>query len=64
MYEYYLIAGVLDDSVERWHQGLLQMEAACIAGDVGFWQGLGRKERRENTYCIYCIHTESAKIDI
>lgn len=33
----HLIVGVLDDSVERWHQGLLQMKAAGVAGDVGFW---------------------------
>ena len=33
----HLIVGVLDDPVQRWHQGLLQVQAACVAGDAGFW---------------------------
>lgn len=33
----HLVVGVLDDSVESRDQRLLQMEAAGVAGDVGFW---------------------------
>lgn len=33
----HLVVGILDDFVEGRYQGLLQMEAACVAGDVGFW---------------------------
>lgn len=36
----HLIVGVLDDSVEGGNQGLLQVEAAGVAGDLGVWQGL------------------------
>lgn len=36
----HLIVGVLDDSVEGGHQGLLQVEAAGVAGDLCVWQGL------------------------
>lgn len=36
----HLIVGVLDDAVEGGHQGLLQVEAAGVAGDLGVWQGL------------------------
>ena len=37
VYQSHLTAAVLDDSVESWHQRLLQVKAACIGGDVGFW---------------------------
>lgn len=34
---FHLVVGVLDDSVEGWHQGLLLMKAASIGRDVGLW---------------------------
>lgn len=33
----HLVVGVLDDSVQSRYQRLLQMQAAGIAGDAGFW---------------------------
>lgn len=43
----HLIVGVLDDSVEGGHQGLLQVEAAGVAGDFGVWQCLEENHQQE-----------------
>lgn len=46
----HLIVGVLDDSVESRHQGLLQVEAAGVAGDLSVWQGLEWKWRAKKVW--------------
>lgn len=55
----HLIVGVLDDSVEGRHQGLLQMEAAGVAGDLSVWQGLEWKWRGKGLLWRRCSISEA-----